>query len=60
MHMDDIDRLLEIELARLLDPIVDAPAPRRRRRRDKGVLRAVAGGLSLASEVAALVVEPVQ
>ena len=31
MHMDDFDRQLELELARLLDPIVAAPAPRRRR-----------------------------
>ena len=33
MRMDHLDRLLELELARLLDPIVDAPFPRRRRRR---------------------------
>jgi len=42
MRMDDFDRRLEIELAHLLDPIVDAPAPRRRR---QSVLRAIAGGL---------------
>ena len=32
MRMDDFDRQLQLELARLLDPIVAAPAPRRRRR----------------------------
>ena len=49
MHMDDFDTLLEIELARVLDPIVRTPAPRRsrdwrdgRRRR----LRIFQGGLS--------------
>ena len=42
MRMDDFDRRLEIELAHLLDPIVDAPAPRRRR---QPTLRALAGGL---------------
>jgi hypothetical protein len=42
MRMDDFDRRLEIELANLLDPIVDAPAPRRRR---QSTLRAIAGGL---------------
>jgi len=42
MRMDDFDQRLEIELAHLLDPIVDAPAPRRRR---QPILRAIAGGL---------------
>jgi hypothetical protein len=47
MHMDHFDRLLEIELARLLDPIVEAPAPPRRRQpRKLGVLRALTGGLA--------------
>ena len=41
--MDDFDRRLEIELAHLLDPIVDAPIPRRRR---QPTLRAIAGGLA--------------
>jgi hypothetical protein len=50
MHMDQLDRILELELTRLLDPIVRAPVPPRRRRR---------GGLTvIASDVAALV-EPV-
>jgi hypothetical protein len=57
--MDHFERLLELELARLLDPIVDAPAPRRRRRRSAGTLKAVAGGLAdLPSDVIVLV-EPV-
>jgi hypothetical protein len=30
--MDDFDRLLEAQLARLLDPVVVAPRPPRRRR----------------------------
>ncbi len=39
--MDDFDRRLEIELAQMLDPIVDAPAPGRRR---QSPLRALEGG----------------
>lgn len=57
--MDHIDRLLEIELARMLDPIVKAPAPRRRRRREAGALLAVTGGLSMAPSEMAVLVEPV-
>jgi hypothetical protein len=56
--MDDFDRLLELELARMLDPIVAAPAPRRRRRRGLRVLEPLTGELTIApSEVAVL--EPV-
>jgi hypothetical protein len=43
--MDHLDRLLELELAHWLDPIVKAPAPRRRRR-GAATLRAVDGGLT--------------
>jgi hypothetical protein len=39
--MDDFDRRLEIELAQMLDPIVDAPVPVRRR---QSQLRALDGG----------------
>jgi hypothetical protein len=46
MHMDRFDRRLELELARWLDPIVDLPAPRRRRRRALVALPAVTGGLT--------------
>ena len=59
IRMDHFDRLLELELARLLDPIVEAPAPRRRRRRGAGTLKAVTGGLTdLPSDIIVLV-EPV-
>jgi len=55
--MDDFDRRLEIELAHMLDPIVDAPAPRRRR---LSPFRALAGGLGeLPAELVAVVPEPV-
>jgi len=50
MHMDQVDRILERELARLLDPIVGAPVPPRRRRR---------GGLRVIASDAAVLVEPV-
>jgi len=55
MRMDDFDRRLEIELAHLLDPIVDAPAPRRRR---QPTLRALAGGLDGQSFVELTVIVP--
>ncbi len=69
MHMDDFDRLLKTDLARLLDPIVGAVAPPRRRERSASgplsasttlpVLRAVTGGLTgIGSEVSVLA-EPV-
>jgi hypothetical protein len=46
--MDHSDRLLELDLARFLDPIVNAaPPPRRRRRRGAGVLKAVTGRLTV-------------
>ena len=47
MHMDDFDRFLDIELARVLDPVVRNPAPRRSRHwRDgrRGRLRTLVGG----------------
>ncbi len=47
MCMEHFDRLLELELARLLDPVVNAPAPRRRGPRRAGTLKAVAGGLTV-------------
>jgi len=50
IHMGQFDRTLELELARLLDPIVDAPAPRRRRR---------GGGLRVAVLEVGLQVQPV-
>jgi hypothetical protein len=59
LRMDQFDRLLELELARLLDPIVEAPAPRRRRRRAAGTLKAVAGGLTDLPSDLLVVVEPV-
>ncbi len=55
--MDHFDRRLEIDLAHLLDPIVDAPAPRRRRQ--KG-LRALVGGMSGLPLEMAIVAEPVR
>jgi hypothetical protein len=33
IHMNDFDRYLESELRTMLDPVVDAGAPRRRRRK---------------------------
>ena len=48
-RMDHFDRILELELARLLDPIVNAPVPRRRRRR---------GGLTIISSDLSVLVEP--
>lgn len=53
--MDDFERLLDLELQRLLDPIVATPAPRRRRRGGENPLTAIAGGLSgVAGEVPVL------
>jgi hypothetical protein len=43
IRMDHFERRLEIALAHLLDPIVDARVPRRRR---PGGLKALSGGLS--------------
>ncbi len=37
--MDYFDRLLKLELARMLDPIVAAPPPRRRRPRSRARLK---------------------
>lgn len=54
--MDDFERRLAIELAEMLDPIVDAPAPRRRR---QSAFRALAGGLDgLQQPVAVIGVVP--
>ena len=58
-RMDHFDRLLQLELGRLLDPIVDVPVPRRRRRRGPDTLKAVAGGLTLVPTDVVLPVEPV-
>jgi hypothetical protein len=47
MHMDDFDRFLDVELARVLDPIARTPgAPRSRHWRDgrRGRLRTLSGG----------------
>jgi len=47
MHMDYFDRLLDAELARVLDPVVRTPAPRRSRHwREgrRGRLRTLNGG----------------
>jgi hypothetical protein len=54
--MDHFDRRLEIDLARLLDPIVDAPVPRRRRRSG---LKALQGGLSGLPADTVVLAEPV-
>jgi hypothetical protein len=48
--MDQFDRMLELELARLLDPIVKAPVPQRRRRR---------GGLTVITSEMSILVDPV-
>ena len=47
MHMDYFDRFLDVELARVLDPVVHTPPPRRSRHwRDgrSGRLRTLNGG----------------
>jgi hypothetical protein len=44
--MDDFDRYLEFSLSRLLDRVVEAPAPPRRRRRAELPFHAVIGGLA--------------
>lgn len=49
-RMDHFDRILERELARLLDPIVNAPVPRERRRR---------GGLTVITSEMPILVEAV-
>ena len=60
--MKNFDRLLEFQLARLLDPIVkESHPPRRRRKRPEALvrLRAVAGGFGeLPSDIVSLA-EPV-
>lgn len=56
MHMDGFDRQLEIELKHLLDRIVDAPVPRRRR---TATFRALPGGLlEQTAELTVVVPEP--
>jgi hypothetical protein len=37
IQMNDFDRYLESELRQMLDPVVAAGAPRRRRRKDSGL-----------------------
>lgn len=54
--MDHFDRHLELELARWLDPIVEAP---RRRRRRVGMLKVVTGGLSAVPGDMTVLIEPV-
>ena len=54
--MDTFDRRLEVELAHLLDPIVDAPVPRRRR---PGALRTLQGGLAGLPVDTVILAEPV-
>jgi hypothetical protein len=59
--MDHFDRRLEIDLAHLLDPIVDAPPPRRRRQKGPRALTSGMNGLPLEIVVVAepvLVVAP--
>ena len=59
IRMDHFDRHLELELAGLLDPIVEAPAPRRRRRLGAGALKAVTGGMTVVPSDMAVLVEQV-
>ena len=52
MHMDDFDRFLDLELARVLDPVVRTSAPPRSRHwRDgrRGRLRTLSGGANSAT-----------
>jgi hypothetical protein len=54
--MDDFEKRLEIDLANWLDPVVDAPVPRRRRQSNG--LRALTGGLARPLEIT-VVPEPI-
>lgn len=59
--MNDFDRFLEIELQRMLDPVVDLPAPSRNARRKRvgtPLVAVVTGPLEMAAEAIAVPVEP--
>jgi hypothetical protein len=56
--MDDFERHLNLDLQRLLDPIVATPAPRRRRSGGGNPLRAIAGGLSSVAGEVPVLAEP--
>jgi hypothetical protein len=51
--MNDFDRYLESELRKMLDPVVDARAPRRRRRNGSGrpLLAVMAAPIEKVAEV---------
>ena len=58
--MDDFERDLERELARMLNPIVETPAPRRRRHAGTQRLRMIAGGLAgIPGEMCTIAEQPV-
>jgi hypothetical protein len=58
--MNDLDRFLEFELRQMLDPVVSARAPRRRRPKSEGSPFAVISGrFELAADVEPIAV-PVQ
>jgi hypothetical protein len=59
--MNDFDRFLEFGLRQMLDPVVNPPAPRRRRPKNTGspLLAVISAPLEKAAEVLP-VVEPVQ
>jgi len=59
IQMDHFDRLLEIGLARMLDPIVNGPTPPRRWRRTLTALHLVPGGISALPADMAVIAEPV-
>jgi hypothetical protein len=63
--MNDFDRFLEFELRQMLDPVVTAGAPRRRRRTKSRspLLKVVSARIELAAEVLPVsepVVVPIQ
>jgi len=61
MHMDDFERFLDVELARVLDPVVRLPArPRSRHWRDgrRGRLRTLVGGANDANHTPTPILPP--
>ena len=56
LQMDDFDRQLETELARMLDRVVRTPAPPRRGRASKPLLNLLAGFEASIGPVATVVV----
>jgi hypothetical protein len=59
VQMDELDRLLEFKLRRMLDPVVASPAPERRRVRQRGVSILTIAPLSVELAPATIaVVEP--